>query len=154
MKTIGTLAVALSLVLLSACSPSTEPAPAATAPADAATAPTASAGTPATAEPASGTVIAEGGMLTVEPGIVDACSHPENVAVVSVRWDATAAGTEGVQLFLQDAAGNKKLWSAAGAKGSQDTGPWMADGSEVILVNAADSRELGRVKISFTPCAT
>jgi len=92
-------------------------------------------------------------MLTVDPAVVDACTHPDNLAAVNVTWDATAAGTEGIQIFLQDAAGAKKLWSAAGAKGSQETGQWMADGSQVILVNGADSRELGRVGIKFTPCA-
>lgn len=98
-------------------------------------------------------VVAENGMLTVDPAIIDLCNKPEGIVASDVSWNATAAGTEGVEVLVQSPGEEKKLWSAAGAVGKARTGPWMRDGSQVILVNGEDRQELARIQIKSQPCA-
>lgn len=93
----------------------------------------------------------ENGMLTVDPAIVRACPGADAIAA-KVRWNATSAGTEGIQLWMQGPGEEKKLWSAAGAVGEGDMGPWLREGSAVILVNGEDKKELARIVIAAVPC--
>lgn len=98
-------------------------------------------------------VVSDNGMLTVDPAVIDACTHPDGVVASDISWNATSAGTEGVEVFLQGPEGDRKLWSAAGAVAGDRTGPWMREGSEVILVNGSDKKELARIAITSQACA-
>ena len=91
-------------------------------------------------------------MLTLRPGAIDRCKETDGLAAVEVSWDATAAKTEGVHVFLQNLGEERRLWSTAGAVGKDTTGKWMRDGATVILVNANNDQELARVQLKDVPC--
>lgn len=104
-----------------------------------------------TVEPSAKT--SENGMLTVDPAVVDTCSRPDNVVAARVSWNASAAGTEGIEIWLQSPGEERKLWLASGAVASEQTGPWLKDGSTVTLVNGEDKRELATVLIEGRGCS-
>ena len=106
-----------------------------------------------TLAPVATQVVSENGMLTVDPAIIDLCEKPEGVVESDVSWNATATGTEGTEVWLQSPEGEKKLWSATGAVSKSRTGPWMREGSEVILINAENRQELARIQIKSHRCA-
>lgn len=90
-------------------------------------------------------------MLTIKPGAIDLCEHPQGVIPVFVAWDARATGTEGVEVYLQAPGEQPKLWARSGAHGGDMTGPWMRDGSRVILING-DGTELASLTINGLAC--
>ena len=92
-------------------------------------------------------------MLTVANARTDLCAYPEGVVSSDVSWDASATGTTGTQVFLKEPGKERVLWSAAGAKFNSKTGPWLREGSEVILVDARDSKDLAKVVITTVACA-
>ena len=96
--------------------------------------------------------VSANGMLTVDPAVIDTCTNTGGVIASEVSWDASAARTDGVEVYLQT-GDEKKLWSAAAAVGKETTGAWLQDGSQVILVNGADKQELARIVIKAQPCA-
>ena len=91
-------------------------------------------------------------MLTLRPGAIDRCTNTDGFVAVEVSWDATAAKTEGVHVFLQNAGEERTLWSTAGAVGKDTTGKWMRDGATVILINATNQQELARVQLKDVAC--
>lgn len=99
-----------------------------------------------------GPEVSPNGMLTVDPAVVDACREPEGIVASKVSWNASSAGTEGAEVWLQNPGEEKKLWSAGGAIGASTTGRWMRNDTTVILVNGEDKRELARITIKFKPC--
>ncbi|MDO5611383.1 MAG: hypothetical protein Q4G62_11550 [Pseudomonadota bacterium] len=92
------------------------------------------------------------GMLTVHHAVIDMCEVPNGVVSSLVSWNASATGTEGTQVWLKEPGKNAVLWSEAGAVFESTTGQWLRNGSEVILINAQDKRELARVSITARPC--
>jgi hypothetical protein len=108
---------------------------------------------PASAEAAQSVVkSSENGMLTVSPAAISACDSQDVGISSDVSWNAASVGTEGVEVWLQNPEGEKKLWSASGAVDKSTTGPWMRVGSVVILVNGEDKKELARIDITSIPC--
>jgi hypothetical protein len=137
------------IVVLSACN---KPASDAPAPAPQASAPVAA--TPAVSEvPAevSPEPAKSNGMLTAVPNSVG-CDEASAPVAVDVSWNASAALTDAVEVWLQDPSGERKLWVASGAQSQGKTGPWMAAGSEIILINAQDRAELDRIRIGTGDC--
>jgi hypothetical protein len=98
-------------------------------------------------------VSSDNGMLSVDPGLIDLCTHQDGTVEADVKWDATSAKTEGVQVFFEGLDGNKKLWASGGATGSGQMGHWLQAGTQVVMVNSHDNQELARVKLSSVPCA-
>ena len=92
------------------------------------------------------------GMLTVDPATVDLCKETDGFMASKVSWNASAAGTEGVEVWLQSPGEEKKLWSASGAISSAETGRWLRDGSVVTLVNGEGAKELAKIQITSKPC--
>lgn len=77
------------------------------------------------------------------------CSAP---AVVSVTWNVGGkAATESVKLYVGDGA-NAKLFTAGGAQGSGQTGPWVSPGGVFVLRNGRDEAELDRMTIPGPAC--
>ena len=91
-------------------------------------------------------------MLTLRPGAIDRCANADGIIAAEVSWDATAAKTEGVHVFLQNAGEERTLWSTAGAVGKDTTGKWMRDGAMVILIDATNQQELARVQLKDVAC--
>ena len=92
------------------------------------------------------------GMLTLRPGGIDRCTDDDGVIAVEVEWNATAANTDGVHLYLSSPGEEEKLWSTTGAVGTGTTGEWMRDGSVVRLVNAHGDQEIASVTLKDVPC--
>lgn len=92
------------------------------------------------------------GMLTVSPGAIDRCADADGVIAVKVEWNATAANTDGVSLYLSNPGEEEKLWSTTGAQGNGMTGKWMRNGSVVRLVNGHGGEELASLTLKDVPC--
>lgn len=92
------------------------------------------------------------GALTLKPGGIDRCKTSDGPVSIEVSWDARAFGTEGVHVFLQNPNEERKLWSSAGAVGSEKTGEWMQDGSTVILVNAVNGKDIANLTMRDVAC--
>ena len=90
--------------------------------------------------------------LVLRPGAIDRCLKPEGPSAIEISWDATAFGTEGVHVFLQNPGEEKKLWSTSGAIGSDKTGEWMNDGAKVILVNGVNDEVISSLELRGAPC--
>lgn len=98
-------------------------------------------------------VTSENGMLSVNPGIIDMCRHPDGIISSKVNWNAASEGREGVEVWLQGKDEKEaKLWSADGPTANSTTGKWLQDGHFVILLDGASKTELARVKITSRPC--
>jgi hypothetical protein len=91
-------------------------------------------------------------MLTIRPGGIDRCKDQDGVISVEVEWNATAAGTDGVHVYLQNPDEDSKLWTSAGAASKERTGEWLRDGSVVRLVNANDNQDLASITLKDLPC--
>ncbi len=91
-------------------------------------------------------------MLIVRHGRIDLCENPDGVVSSEVEWNATTAGTEGTQVWLKERDKEAVLWSEAGAVSKSTTGHWLRDGTEIVLKNAENNRELARVEVTAVPC--
>lgn len=91
-------------------------------------------------------------MLTIRPGAIDRCKAKDGVIAVDVEWNATAAHTEGVKVYLQNVGEEEKLWTASGAVGKETTGKWMRNGATIRLVNADGGKELAKLDLGDVPC--
>ena len=133
--------LAVTLVLMAGCKPDGQPP-----------VPTTNTGPAAPTAPES-LAQTSNGMLTVDPATVDLCKETDGVMAANVSWNASAAGTEGVEVWMQAPGEEKKLWSATGAISSAETGRWLRDGSLVTLVNGeGDKQELAKIQIASRPC--
>ena len=146
MKYVRAALLTTALVLTAGCKPDGEP-PSASQDSSVKPALTAS-------EPVASDSLAQisNGMLIVDPATVDLCKEPDGAMAAKVSWNASPAGTEGVEVWLQGPGEEKKLWSAGGAVSSAQTGRWLRDGSSVTLVNAENKQELARIQINSRPC--
>lgn len=136
-------------IALTACSPET--APQAEPTADATTPP------PADAPPAPQSARAEPAkskFLTLADGAVDLCKHPNGLMATDVSWDATSAGVKEIELYLQNPGEERKLWAATIANGTERTGEWLRNGTQVFLIDRSNGAALDSLTVSERPCIT
>lgn len=92
-----------------------------------------------------------GAVLEVTPNPGDYCTDKKQA--VSVHWDMTAPNPSGLQLWLEDPSGARKLWAAPSVRsGTAETGKWLSPGAKVIAVDASRNRVLVSVTIAAKPC--
>lgn len=92
-----------------------------------------------------------GAVLEVSPNPGDYCT--DKTQAVTVHWDMTKPNPSGLQLWLEDPSGARKLWAAPSERaGTAQTGKWLAPGAKVIAVDASRSRLLTSVTITGKPC--
>src|SRR5690554_6773403 len=127
MKCVSIAAALLVATSLAACSPDTQPAP--TAPAES------PAAAPAEEAPAAPAAIVEA-RLEVSPQSFSLCEHPEGLIEADLSWDASAAGTRWVQIFVESPSSERKLWASKPPQGEGRTGRWVRDGSRFTLVDS------------------
>jgi len=90
-------------------------------------------------------------LLSVVPNPVDFCTL--DTSVVEVRWNVSNSGPVVLQIYVEDSAGKRTLWSApAGKVGSDFTGEWVQRGSRFIAVDAVRKVELAAVDVAAKPC--
>lgn len=144
----------LFLVLVAALSACQKDAPApAAAPADTgdtaagaeAAAPVAEVVWDESAAPAAGTRIA------INPDPVSFCDGARQA--VDVEWDVTAAEPTHLQLWIEGASGQRKLWTATKTlAGSKRTGSWAAEGTKFIALDAKGKRVINSATVTAAAC--
>ena len=107
--------------------------------------PAAASEAPATAE-----TPAESSMVRVDPDAMSECADP---AAVMVHWDVRGSGATNVDLLAVDRRGQEKLFFTGSRVGSRESGAWMRSGTQMVVRDHADGRELGRATIASLPCA-
>jgi hypothetical protein len=97
--------------------------------------------------------IVSGVTLSVAPNPFNSCDFPKGRAIVNVGLDSRPAGIRHVQIWIQGSNGKQLLWGQApGISPVHPTGPWMSDGSKLLLVNADDGKLIAAQTIHATPC--
>lgn len=73
-------------------------------------------------------------------------------AEVKLTWDVARSGMAGVRVRVgaNDAVG--KVWMEAGTKGEGVTGPWIADGSLLVLSDVFNDTTLAEIRVIGLPC--
>ncbi|TNY25667.1 hypothetical protein BV497_12335 [Fulvimonas soli] len=90
--------------------------------------------------------------MRVTPSALRECEVKPGVGVaVQVAWDASRAGVTTTKAWVQAPGGERKLWTAGGATGSQTTGPWTSPGTTFVLTDGGD-RTLAQATIAAVPC--
>ena len=138
-----TLSIALAACSQEAAPPAEPVVDAEMAPASAPAAPP-----PAPVEPA------KGKYLTLAEGAVDLCKHPEGLMATDVSWDATSAGVNEIELHLQNPGEERKLWAATIANGTERTGEWLRNGTQVFLIDRSNGATLDSLTVGERPCNT
>lgn len=89
-------------------------------------------------------------VISIVPAELQSCGN----AVVTVRWDASKAGvsTAETEIWVGSSADDLKLFSAGGAAGEAQTGPWVRPGSYFVLKNKADGKEIGHAVVGGPVC--
>lgn len=132
------LIAASFLVTLTACQKESAPA--------VDTAATAQSGHVQAAIPASSSSV-----ISVTPSSLQNC---DKGIEATVSWDASKAKvtTESTEIWVGTDAASMKLFSAGGAAGQTQTGPWTRPGTRFNLRNKQDGRTLGEATVGGTTC--
>jgi hypothetical protein len=80
------------------------------------------------------------------------CDAVKGRTVVNVKWDVTAAGVQYVNVLINSGGAEPTLFTTGKATGERKTGNWVVDGTQIILQNAANKKQLATVTISGQDC--
>lgn len=72
--------------------------------------------------------------LDIRPSVFSECSGLATTA--HVTWRVGVARHGPVSLYIRNVGQPAKLWSTGPRKGQIDTGPWMSDGTTILLMDA------------------
>lgn len=87
-----------------------------------------------------------------EPQALSECGKGE---VVTVHWNAASfPGVTTVEVSVAGKDGTETLFAATGVANQKQTGPWAQAGTEFVLRNQADKKELQRTRVPSAPCTT
>jgi len=88
--------------------------------------------------------------ISVDPASMKNCDG----SVATVKWDASKAGvsTDGTEIWTGASDADAKLFSAGGATGQTQTGPWSRPGTRFVLKNKQDGKVLGDAVIGGPEC--
>jgi hypothetical protein len=88
--------------------------------------------------------------ISIVPAELQSCGN----AVVTIKWDAGKAGISAAEteIWVGSSADDLKLFSAGGAAGEAQTGPWARPGSYFVLKNKADGKEIGHAVVAGPVC--
>lgn len=139
------VALATTLLLVTACGPGSGTGTPAATPASEASASAQPPQAAASVEPAKTSGI------WFEPAGLSACARPDKVMV---HWNASSfEGVKAVDIIAVGKTGKEVLFLSAGRSGSRESGVWMRAGSQMILRNKADGTELSRATVEAIPCS-
>lgn len=144
-----------SCVMLAACGGASDPA-ATSAPAGQDSATTAAGADQAAPLPAAdewdrSSSPVEGTSLEIVSNPISFCNGVRQVA--EVRWDVGAAGATSLQLWIEGASGNRKLWVSTKAQaGSKQTGPWVAEGTSFVALDPNGNRVINSTTVVAANC--
>lgn len=109
--------------------------------------------TPPPAQVAAEPEITRDSPIWFEPSSVSTC--PGTAPVVGVvHWNASTFTTvTTVQVTMPAGEGKPDgMFAVAANIGQKETGPWLAAGTEFVLRDNADGKELARAKMPGAPC--
>lgn len=90
-----------------------------------------------------------GVVFYVKPESLRECAPP---SVVTLTWDAAAAGLNTVRIFAEDRIGKKTLFAEQGRAGAASTGAWATPGMTFTLESADGTRTVGKLLIKPEKC--
>lgn len=89
--------------------------------------------------------------IAITPDPVSFCDGPRQA--VEVEWDVTAAEPTHLQLWIEGASGQRKLWTATKTlAGSKRTGSWAAEGTKFIALDAKGKRVINSATVTAAAC--
>ncbi|MEN5207886.1 hypothetical protein ABE493_07170 [Stenotrophomonas terrae] len=93
--------------------------------------------------------------MVVEPKILklDCNGAAGSSAEVQVVWRSEVAGASFVKITVGSLTQTPKLWVEGGAAGTEVTGPWINDGSELTLSDGS-GRILATIRAEATACSS
>lgn len=92
-----------------------------------------------------------GTRIAVSPDPVSFCEGQRQA--VEVEWDVAAAAPAHLQLWIEDASGQRKLWAATKSlAGSKRTGAWTAEGTRFIVLDGRGDRVINSTTVTAAPC--
>lgn len=92
-----------------------------------------------------------GTRIEIKPDPVSFCDGPRQV--VDVEWDVAAAGLDHLQLWVEEAAGRRRLWANTKVMtDSKRTGPWAAKGMRFIALDAGTKRVINSATVTAADC--
>lgn len=92
-----------------------------------------------------------GTRIEIKPDPVSFCDGPRQT--VDVEWDVAAAGLDHLQLWVEEAAGRRRLWANTKVMAdSKRTGPWAAKGMKFIALDAGTKRVINSATVTAADC--
>ena len=92
-----------------------------------------------------------GTRIAINPDPVSFCDGARQA--VDVEWDVTAAEPTHLQLWIEGASGQRKLWTATRTlAGSKRTGAWTAEGTKFIALDAKGKRVINSATVTAAAC--
>ncbi|MGH6824169.1 hypothetical protein [Methyloceanibacter sp.] len=93
--------------------------------------------------------VSEGVTFKVDPETLRECDPP---AVVTLTWDASAAGASAVKIFVVGEDGNQNLFAFLGAQGTEKTGAWAKAKEVFILKDENEKQQLAKFVVGSEKC--
>lgn len=94
------------------------------------------------------------GHITLDAQVVGArCEGGKGKgAEVKLSWQISKPGSNGVRIKVGTGSSAGKVWMEAGAKDEGVTGPWVEDGTRLVLEDQASGMVLAEVLSVAQPC--
>lgn len=96
--------------------------------------------------------VVKGVAFSVTPSQIRRCDMPSGKARAIVRWDAAGVGAKFVRIHVTNGSAPPTLFVEGTTSGEKATGEWLVDGTVLTLEDAANKRQLAKVKISAVDC--
>ncbi|BFI96978.1 MAG: hypothetical protein RSP_24880 [Rhodanobacter sp.] len=89
--------------------------------------------------------------ISIDPATMKSC---DGIAA-TVHWDASKVGTntDSTEIWVGPSDSDTKLFSAGGATGDTQTGPWTHPGTHFLLKNKQDGKVLGEAIVGGPACS-
>lgn len=89
-------------------------------------------------------------VISVDPASLKSCDS----TVTTVKWDASkaSANTSSTEIWVGPSDTDTKLFSAGGAAGETQTGPWTRPGTHFLLKDKQDGKVLGEATVGGPAC--
>lgn len=89
--------------------------------------------------------------ISIDPATMKSCDG----IVATVHWNASKVGinANSTEIWVGPSDGDTKVFSAGGASGDTQTGPWARPGTRFLLKNKQDGKVLGEAIVGGPACS-
>lgn len=92
-----------------------------------------------------------GTRIVISPDPVSFCEGRRQE--VEVEWDVTTAAPAHLQLWIENASGQRKLWAATKSlAGSKRTGAWTGEGTRFVILDGSGQRVINSTTVTAATC--